>query len=456
MFRRLCIFSLLLALIGSAIACQITTPPTSYGNDLNWGGEVDPRFREFYEQKGGVDVLSYPISPKFINNGLEFQYTATVLMVYDPMALPHQQFYFAPIGLEMSIKEPPTDPNVPGGHAVYPGFEAMIGRLGGVEIIGDPLTPVHYNEEREAIEQFFENVGLFQFEAEASDQVRLVYYGAWMCAEVCEGDLDPIFMPMLTTVIATPFIDAVSRLEPTFIGKPLTEPYHATDGQLEQIFENVVIVADPDRPGGIAFRPITAMLGVQTDPDVQFEIPEFFLEYLRQNSGLEMSGPAVTEFTERSEEMYRQCFTNLCLDYFPNKPVGLRVRMTPLGYIYQKRFYEEVADSKPTPDSSQMLTMKVSKGYGFVSPGDSQIIIVTVFQNYQPSLGVAPNLTVMMPGGEIKPYSLPPTQTDGRTSVELEPITAPRGTRVDYRVCIDPTDGQEFCIDDYFFIWGNE
>lgn len=446
-------YFLLLLLIGSIISCQSTLPANHFAN-LSSGVEVDARFREFYEQLGGREVLNLPISPLFSHNGREYQYTAAVLMVYDPLAPRGQQYYLAPIGAEMGINEQITAPGYPGGHAIHPGFLSLYEEMGGIQIVGVPLTSVRYNEERGGFEQFFENAGFFQLEGDPEGKVQLIHYGAWMCADACNFNLDPVFAPLLSKVVETPFANAVSRLNPNFTGKPLTEPYISTDGQVEQIFENVVVVSAPDRPGGIALRPITAMLGVQVQLENQFYIPPHFMEFLAQNSGLEFSGPAVSEYSMQSDEVYRQCFTNLCLDYYPNTVDGLQVRLTPLGFIYKGRFYQENGVT-PTPASTNALTLKIAKGYDLVSSGDSQIIIVNVYEGHQPLSGLVPNLTIMLPGGALQKYQMPPTQAEGRSSIELEPIAAPHGTRIDYRVCVITQAGNEICGDDNFLIWGS-
>ncbi len=451
MYRRLLIFCLLLTLIGSISACQPPPPPNSGQSTSGIGGNggIDPRFREFYDLYGGKDTLGIAISPKFSQNGVEYQYTAAALMAYNPSAERSSQFYFAPIGIELGIADPPTDPGQPGGHKIYQGFVGIYERMGGSKLVGTPLTDVKFNEERGGIEQHFENLGFYQLESD-TDLVKLIHYGAWMCASACNFQSDPGSIVMEQAVVEEPFAQSTSRLNPSFTGKPLTEPFIASDGRVEQIFENVVVVEASDRPGGIALRPITAMLGVPVQNGAQFEIPGYFMELINQNSGLELSGPPVTEYTRQSDEVYRQCFANLCLDYFPNKANELKVRPTALGYLYESKFYESGSVTSP-PTSAQTITMRVSKGYNLVAPTQSQIINVFVYNNNQPNTNVQPTLYLMLPGGETNSFSFPPTNSSGRSSLHLEPISAAHGTRVDYQVCVV----SEICLEDHFLIWGN-
>jgi len=449
MIRRLLFILLLLILLGSITACQPTTPSTSPSTS-DWGGGsggIDPRFREFYDLHGGKDLLGIRISPKFTHGGQEYQYTAAALMAFNPSAERSRQYYFAPIGVELGIAEPPTDPGAPGGHNIYQGFVAIYERMGGARLVGLPLTDVRYNEERGGIEQYFENLGFYQLESDPN-QVRLIHYGAWMCADVCDFDSDPTSIVLLSSVVEAPFSTAITRLNPSFTGKPLTEPYIAPDGGVEQIFENVVVVESPGMPGGIALRPITAMLGVPARPDAQFDVPAYFKELINQNSGFELSGQAVTEYARQSDEVYRQCFANLCLDYFPNKAEELQVRITPLGYLYKSRYYHQEGDAKPA--NSQSITLKLSKGYSLVAPNQSQIITVIVYEGNQAAVNAEPCIFLMLPGGETRSCNFPPTQSNGRSSLHLEPISAAHGTRVDYHVCV-----RQVCLDDHFLIWGD-
>ncbi|MBL6983607.1 MAG: hypothetical protein ISR58_20690 [Anaerolineales bacterium] len=449
MNRRLLLLSLLLVVLGSITACQPTTTIAD-NSELGIGGSdsgsVSPRFREFYETHGGKKLLGIAISPLFTNNVIEYQYTSKVLMAYNLSAERSRQFYFAPIGVELGVAEPPTDPGAPGGHKIYQGFIGAYERLGGSRLTGLPLTEVRYNEERGGVEQYFENLGMYQLESEPNT-VYLINYGAWMCASVCDFNSDARSNVMESSVVNQPFV-ATTRLNPTFTGKPLTEQYVATDGRVEQIFENMVVVEASDRPGGIALRPITAMLGVSGQPSAQIDVPAPLLEMINENTGLELSGLPVTPYTRQSDEVYRQCFVNLCMDYFPNKPEDLQVRPTPLGYLYKNRYFQ--GGSAPTP-VGQKITLRVILGYNLVDPDQSQIITVFVYNNDQPYADIRPTLNLMLPGGKTQSIAFPATGSNGRSSLQLEPISAAHGTRVDIQVCA--LSGA--CLDDYFLVWGD-
>jgi hypothetical protein len=435
-------------------ACQ-EVDSNGHLNKTNLAHEVAPRFREFYALLGGDDVLGIPISPKFNQEGVEYQYTAAALMKFDPLATRSKQFQLAPIGIVLGIAEIPTHPEVDGGHSIYPSFKDFYDAMGGVEVVGLPLTSVRYNTEKGCIEQYFENLGFYLDELDKDGSVHLLHYGAWLCATSCGYESPASSEIVLPSVVKTPFEEAISRLNPQFFGKPLGEPYIATDGNMEQIFENVVVISAPDKPGGITLRPITTMLEVPIQKDGNFEIPPHFLEYLNQNSGLEFSGPAVTEYKIQSNELHRQCFTNLCLDYYPSKPIALQVRPASLGYIYKSRFYQESDEELPV-QVEQEITLKVWEGYSVIPPNAFQRIGVAVYQGRQPLPGVEPVLILMLPTGSMSTYTFSPTRADGKSFLDIKPVSASHGTSIGYRVCAEISSRrEEICIEDDYLVWGN-
>nr|MBC8509468.1 hypothetical protein [Chloroflexota bacterium] len=180
----------------------------------------------------------------------------------------------------------------------------------------------------------------------------------------------------------------------------------------------------------------------------QIDVPAPLLEMINENTGLELSGLPVTPYTRQSDEVYRQCFVNLCMDYFPNKPEDLQVRPTPLGYLYKNRYFQ--GGTAPTP-VGQKITLRVILGYNLVDPDQSQIITVFVYNNDQPYADIRPTLNLMLPGGKTQSIAFPATGSNGRSSLQLEPISAAHGTRVDIQVCA--LSGA--CLDDYFLVWGD-
>jgi hypothetical protein len=412
--------------------------------------EVDPRFREFYGLLGGIEILGPAISPKFNHEGYEYQYTAAVLLAYFPTAVEVQRYQLAPLGLELGIAEPPMNPDSPGGHEIYPGFMDVYTSMGRARFVGLPITEVRYNPEKKRIEQFFENVGFYHLETDP-ENVRLLQYGTWKCADQCGYSPPDEATVVLWSSVEASFDAAIRRLDRSFTGYPLTEAYIAFDGVFEQIFENVVVTANPNMPGNISLRPILGMIGIPGGNNRHFDVPDIFLEVINRNSGLEFSGQPVNEYAALSQVIYRQCFTNLCLEYYPNAPEGLRIRPAPLGYTYKRMFYQ----SNGGEDKAQPLeiSVRVWETYPLLPTNQQQEIGVKLDSGGVSLANFEPVLTLIVPGyGEIN-YTFPPTNQGGTSYLKLNPVDAPNGTLIEYQVCVSDLRDQRYCVKDDFMLW---
>lgn len=442
---------LLFVFLIAAIFSGCSVEPTSKASGKNNRYDLDLRFREFYDWLGGEDVLGPVISTKFDSKGYEYQYTAAALLVFIPNAADNQRYQLAPLGLELGLAEPPMSPDSTVGHEIYPGFFDFYTQIGGARYTGDPITDAHYNAEKGRIEQHFENLGFYHPEDDV-EGVHLLHYGAWKCGNICGYDSPDEAKVVIWSTVGSSFDAAVRRLDPSFTGYPLTEPYSASDGFMEQIFENVVIIADVSNPGNIQLRPIIGVIGLPVQEPGDYYVPEPFLEYIHRNSGLEFTGQPLTEYAALSSEVYRQCFTNLCLDYFPNASKGYNVRPAPLGYTYKSLYYEPGVQ-KTDGEAISEITIRVWETYPLVTNHQNQRIGVRLESGNEPLENFIPILTLVIPGsGELK-YTFPPTNQDGTTYLELDPIDVVNGTRIEYKVCVGDQKEDNNCIVDDFMIW---
>ncbi len=231
---------------------------------------IDPIFREFYDRLDGPNTLGSAISSLDIQGNTKCQYTVGGLIVFDPLQPGPQRVHLAPLGLEMGIDEPSVpEPDRPGsryinGHVIYPDFIPLYDKLGGEPVVGKPLTEVHYNPDKKRHEQYFENLGFYILDGEGSNDVHLLAYGAWNCNDQCRNDGQNGIVGQPS--VEPPISAAVSRLGSDFTGFPLTEAYIASDGKVEQIFENVVLVIDLSNPKQVELRPLQKKLGIIPDP----------------------------------------------------------------------------------------------------------------------------------------------------------------------------------------------
>jgi hypothetical protein len=210
---------------------------------------VDTIFQPFYDSLGGSDRLGPAISPLIESGNIKSQYLESALMVYDPTAAISDRYHLEALGVMQGISEPPVpDPGRPGeryvnGHVIYPDFVPFYDDIGGAHIIGRPLTEARHNPEHQRIEQYFENLGLFRFVWDSPDTVRLLAYGAYACDQRCRYQPRVNNLPSLQE--ATGAVRIGGRPPGTRNDRlTLSEPYRASDGKMEVVFENLVMTLE--------------------------------------------------------------------------------------------------------------------------------------------------------------------------------------------------------------------
>jgi len=73
--------------------------------------------------------------------------------------------------------------------------------------------------------------------------------------------------------------------------------------------------------------------------------------------------------------------------------------------------------------------------------------------NNAPVPGVELSLVVKQPDGIVKSYLMNPTDEDGSTSIELDPINGPNGSIVQYQVCMLAEISPQVCFSRDYTIW---
>ncbi len=549
---RLHIFLILLTLL---VACgkekDLAPAPEEISRDggvLDETYPVDPIFEQFYQSLGGINTLGPALTPLQESGNLKIQYVDAALLVFDPQAVGSDQYRLAPLGLVFGIAEPAVpNPGVPdhryvNGHVIYLDFTAYYDQLGGARFVGRPLTEGRYNPDKNRIEQYFENLGFYILDSDPNT-VRLLAYGAFACDRRCRYQPAPASIPTLRPLLPEPFAAKVSKLGLTFIGRTLSEPYINSEGQLEIIFENLVLAvpaqASPgngielpfrlwlpqvlkqaiqkeeadelfrfwlpfipvntstgiqsngsilihinidalikpitvfakDQAPQVFVRPIVIMLGIppqpvedpSPDPLMMFypleegkghNIPIFFNDYLSRHGGFEVSGKPITRVYLLRDGVFQQCFENLCLDFDTQAAEGEQLRPAPLGVKYKERFYEgppeeDIPEIQPLED----VRMQVWESHPFVRSNETQIIYVSIFEDNVPLMNREPDLFLSPPDDTKIEYHFPPTDENGRTSLELPPIYAPNGSLVAYEVCLPVIRGDKICVMDNYLIW---
>lgn len=476
MLRKLLAFASLFIIILSIAACSMERAgqATYY--------VVDPRFKDLYEQLKGEEILGQPISnKKFVaGTNIEKQYFEAGVLVYNPDTSP--SYYLEPVGLEAGFSDlPNADPENPNvkyvnGYIIPMEFAKLYEELGGSRWVGLPLTRARKNPEKGIIEQYFENLGFFRFEDDPPGVVRLLPYGLWKCAGECSRyptieNASPVRSS--PPVSSSPFAEVISRFGSDFTGKSLTDAYPGEDGNLEQIFANMVMHENPDSPLGISLRPIVKDVGIASDPlqkkgtqtDMYFReiaegkgyyIPSYFVDFISRYSGFELSGEPVTRLQEIRNGVYRQCFENYCLRYDSAAEEGDRVGLVPIGQRYKEEVYRGSPPKGTETEKVRQFTLDVWEQSPQISSSERQQIGACIHEGESPVKSASVALELIHPQAGTKVYQLPPTDDGGCSFFELEPIQARNGSTVHYQVCFEGITEAEQCKKDSFLIWGNE
>ncbi len=429
------------------------------------GPAIDSRFHEFYNLLGGEAQLGKALGPAFQQNGKTYQYTENVLLVYDESLPTGERFNFEPLGLTFQISDPPlpapaNQPDVRylNGHVVFADFVPLFDQLGGARFVGKPLTEVRWNAEQSRYEQYFEKMGFYQRQGQT--QIYLIPYGLIACRErqtepgcsLTAADA----MIASTEYLPQPFLPIVQRLGQDFTGTPLSEPYRASDGMLEQIYENVVLAVDPANLRTIGLRPLPLLTGYQPGPLAPpisdhrmvffpldqgnhrgHNVPKPFLEYIAAHGGNELAGQPMGELFEE-KGIRRQCFTNYCLDFDPAAPPGAQIRPTPLGHTYlrQKNYL---------PAQMRLVAWETQST---VAPGGQQVLGVMVYNDTpaQPMQNIEPTLELFLPDGSVRKMTFPPTSAGGTTYLSVQLSDIKTGETVNYKICITQPGGAPVCV----------
>jgi len=466
--------------------------------------EVDPVFREYYQYLGGEDRLGPAISPARTEGFATTQYVKAGKLIFDSSALSSSKFRLASLGLEMDVLEPPVpapqNPQIAyiDGHTLLPEFQRLFEQLG-PDTVGKPLTEPRFNLIRNRYEQYFENLGFYRLEG--SPNVYLLAYGERHCDEKCSVQGLPSSSTIdIQKTIDPAFADFTSKYGADFTGFALTNAYAADDGKWEQILENVVLAADArQNPQQVDLRPLSEKLSIMTEEplprsgapdryfyavhdDKGFEIPLHFWEYIEDHGGIQLFGPPITHYSSLKDNIYHQCFVNLCLMLDSTTPGLTYIRPEPLGYAYRELYYQpaEQQSTPPTPALSPTETITSSGGvpaitavpetsastggvreislrlwqrYLVIDQQQGQEIDIWVQENGQPLANQVVELTVLTPDGKAQVFQMPPTDSRGQTRLLLPEIEALNGTIVPFKACYSAATDLKVCVADLFVIW---
>ena len=468
-------------------ACGSDVPPSAEPTP-NGAYRIDPIFWEFYNQKGGEELLGPAITTLFTNQRNKMQYLENGLIVLDPNKKEEDQYYFAPLGEELKFFEPPNLEMAQqgglliNGYQIHPDLVNLYIQLD-PEIVGAPLTNPQINYTQNRVEQHFQNLGLYFRLDDPAKEVHLLAYGLAVCDHSCQlkGDLDSAILTKNT--LSGSFQEFQNLVGASATGKLIGGPFVNDDGRDEVIFEHMVVY---EENGKETPKPILQLLGYEPHPLVTplnlpimvfYYIEEgwghnvliYFDDFIMKSGGYEVSGPPITELIEldKAEGIIRQCFTNYCLDYYTNE-TDAQVRPVPLGIDYKNAFYpylllDSSGDTRtlegqatPSPNNPQdIFQIMVWESNPLLTSADPQKISASVFFNGNPQINQQLILYIHIPHAPVQAIGFPVTTYSGLSSITLSPIVAANGTLVTYDVCLNLPEGDIQCESDNFLIWGN-
>ena len=499
LFKRPNVLIVLFIFVILTTACgKLAENPTLTGSGAY---DVDPQFEDYFRRLGGARTLGSVISHLFTHDHISYQYMVAGLMAYNPLAPEHERYFLAPLGLDLGILEgavlPPDEPSLRyvDGHIIDPQFLPLYQELGGARVVGRPLTEARYDPAKKRIEQYFENLGFYRSETDPPGVAHLLAYGQWKCGASCLEPSISFFEASVEAPIppGPEFRKAVERLGQSFTGFAICPPYDSPEGSKQQVFENVVLSVPGEGGSRVTLLRTPSSLGIgpeplglpSSDPRMYFypvsegkgyNVPQIFLDYLALHGGLDAAGPPISEFSPVGEGVYRQCFSNLCLEEHTREAGTLRIRPAPLGF----EFWQEIVSGKggvpetdqpgeaeplytgqPTPISTQMVSQPISEGvivsvwkkYPVIEPGQRQEISVIVLRENLPLAGVHMALILTLPDGTSVRFEMEPSGSDGQSYYLLEAMDTPLGESIVYQVCVYYRPGEVACVQDSFLIW---
>lgn len=471
---RLSLSMVLLGILMLTAACSATDGSTSTAPGTF---TVDKTFTSFYNLLGGTDILGPAISPLFQYDQLQCQYVETALMCFNDSAPVIDQFTLYALGGLMNVYDaplsaaPPASERVVNGYIIYNDFVPLYDRLYGARYVGKPLTQARPNYALQRTEQFFENVGFYHLFSDPPGKVHLLAYGTYACNTGCTYQGSPENRVTLdSSSLQQPFLNALTVMGgvPDF-GRPLAEARTASDGYLEQVYQNVALYAPADQPDAARLRPLPVILGMPaTQPGPQmyneangvifiavqgnlgYHVPIVFKDFIDRHGGLAVSGNPISDAMDAGGGIFRQCYQNYCLDYQSGT-----VKMEALGeqyltYTPGKQVSPQFAFSAAT------VGIQLSEEMPRIRADAAQQVDMTVIstQDQQPIPNVEAVLVVTYPDGTQYSAHFPPTQANGFSSVIVpaRPGT-PNGSIIPYQVCLNVPSDTPICASDSYLIW---
>ncbi len=460
--------AILLCLAASACAPPLSESPRQSGI----AHQVAPEFLRFWERYGGLSTFGPAIEAPLSDGPFLRQIFLNAELIYDPQSA---EVSLVPLGWELGLAEPPIAPPDEGGryfastgHTLFPGFSQAYEELGGASVVGAPISEIQVRDGR--IEQHFENLGFYREESADPTAVKLMAFGLAKRSrrgEIRPGEFSAALAPEVRSRPFGLFLDTWGG-EVVF-GRPLTEPYLAPDGAVEQVYERAVLYSPASDPAQVGLRPLGLAAGPPAPPVERANDPDglyfpetghnvrwAFADFYRSNGGEPVFGLPVEELSMRDGSL-TQRFENAILIYRFDLPSNLAVQLSPLGMEYQiGRETPTPALPQPTPSPlarpeapgrNAQITTNLERRV--LPPGSPQRIEVRVLlPGGEPWSGAVPVIAVRGPRSELF-LNAPATDSQGRSMLTLSLADLRPGEIVTLEVAVASETGLGYAVDQF-------
>jgi hypothetical protein len=442
---------------------------------------VSAPLQAFYDRMGGEVVLGPAISKLNDNTTGQCQYTVNALLCHNPMVAGDESFSFYSLGNELNVSEVSINTDSPdgliiNGFTVYEEFVPIFERFSQTTYAGNPISQVRINYAQQRVEQYFEKVGFYRNFNDPIGTVKLLAYGAAGCTRGCS------YQPAAEAELSNPSIslsdlDLMEKLgilvDKSAFGKALDKAHTAADGSLEQVYTGVVLFQDVT--GVVRPRPLSMILGMPVKPPAEkqydyssgvvfytvndtlgYHVPILFDTFINAHGGTAISGDPINEVFEYEPGLFRQCFTNYCLDYDPSKRENKQVTLTPLGKLYLAMDQTVLPQAvTPQPDPS-VISLQVSETLPKVSTSEAQTIHVMALNtaDQTPLSGIETEITIFLPKEKTWSALLAPTAVDGTAVITLPILkNIQNGSILAYKVCTVNAFASQTCTTGTYLVW---
>jgi hypothetical protein len=450
--------------------CSRATPTPSAAGDDSYA--PDAVFQTFLAANGGAAVFGPALEPAHRSGQRARQTFLNAQLIYDPAMPQGAQVSLASLGDSLGLAEPPVAPPADSsaryfastGHSLYGGFVTAFDQIGGERVVGPPISEVEFVGGR--IFQSFANLALYREASDPPSQVRLSALGL---ASTPDRRLDSRYVlpPGLRARPFGLFLDQYGA-EQVF-GRPLSDPYPASDGALEQAYERAVLFAPADSPGEVRLRPLGATIGpaslpvVASSETVGLYFPQTghyvlwaFADFFRSHGGEKVLGLPLDEAAP-IKGVLTQRFENAILEYHYELPPQLAVQLAPLGKSYQKE-----SGAAPTPHPAVLptptpelaactgpVTILTHTAYPILPAGAAQEISLQIMgENGSPISGLTPMVVVHGPHGDAYPAA-PSTNVDGKSQFSVRVEDLAPGEIVNYEIVVAADSCTGYAMDQF-------